>query len=97
MILVFKKDIEGNIKLLIKKNGIEEDYSYLKMLKYIIDGDLIENYECETDITEKEKESIKSMIAQINDSINKSPEEEPPYINDDNIQEQDVTEDKIPF
>jgi hypothetical protein len=69
MKLIFRKDKEQNIEILIRNEVAEDKFSYVEMIKSLIKKNQFEESEFETGITEFEKESINKMLANINKSI----------------------------
>jgi hypothetical protein len=69
MKLVFKKDEESQIKVSQKVDGAELDYSYIDMIKSLIETRVMERPEISDDFTEAEIKSINSMISFINKEI----------------------------
>lgn len=69
MKLIFKKDADGNIKILIGDGLTEEEFSYIKMVKSLIESNVFEESEFIGEISEKEKEVVSQMLTQINNAI----------------------------
>ena len=69
MKLVFKKDDEHQINVLHEVDGKQKDFSYVDMIKALIDSRKLEEPEISDGFTEAEIKSIKSMVTLINDEI----------------------------
>lgn len=69
MKLVFKKDEDSHISVFQKVDGAESDYSYVDMIKSLIETRVIEKPEISDGFTEAEIKSINSMITLINKEI----------------------------
>ncbi|MDD5052586.1 MAG: hypothetical protein PHO27_07645 [Sulfuricurvum sp.] len=68
MKLVFSKE-ENEIKVKLHENGTEVDFNYIEWIKFIHEGnELEETIYCE-EITPEEREKVNVMISKINDAI----------------------------
>lgn len=77
MKLVFKKDEESQIKVSQKIEGAERDYSYVDMIKSLIETRVMEQPEISGGFTEAEIKSINSMVTFINKEISVTEQPEP--------------------
>ncbi|MFZ2205534.1 MAG: hypothetical protein WA057_03490 [Candidatus Magasanikiibacteriota bacterium] len=69
MKLIFRKDKEQNIEILIRNGVAEDKFSYVEMIKSLLKKNKFEECEFEEGITDFEKESINKMLTSINKSI----------------------------
>jgi len=69
MKLIFKKDSDETIKILIRDGLAEQEFSYIKMVKSLIESNSFEDSEFIGEISEKEKEVVSQMLLQINSAI----------------------------
>jgi hypothetical protein len=70
-----KSNNNQDIDISIVKDGKEEPFSYIQMIKYLINGDCIDNQvNCEC-FTKEEKDSVSAMIIKLNEIVNKNPDE----------------------
>lgn len=69
MKLAFKKDEENQIKVFSIANGTEQAFSYVEMIKALIESKVMEEPEVSGNFTDAEIKSIKSMAAFINKEI----------------------------
>jgi len=77
MKLVFKKDEESQIKVSQKIEGAERDYSYVDMIKSLIETRVMEQPEISDGFAEAEIKSINSMVSFINKEISVTEQPEP--------------------
>lgn len=76
MKLIFKKNEESEITVMQKTNGSEVEFDYVNMIKKLINDKNLEEPEIDGDFSESEKESIMSMVADINSEVTKFYSEE---------------------
>ncbi len=69
MKLVFKKDEDSRISVFQKVDDQEKDFSYVDMIKMLIDTKNMEEPEVSADFSEAEIKSINSMVKYINAEI----------------------------
>lgn len=69
MKLIFRKDENQEIAVLIRDQIAEEPFSYITMIKSLLAKNEFEESEFGKGITEQEKESINKMLAKINGAI----------------------------
>lgn len=69
MKLVFKKGDDSQISVLQQVDGAERDYSYVDMIKSLIETKVMEQPEISDGFTEAEIKSINSMVTFINKEI----------------------------
>ena len=69
MKLVFKKDEEAQISVFQVVDGDEEEFSYVDMIKSLIESKKLDDPEISEGFSEAEEKSIKSMVSYINDEI----------------------------
>ena len=74
MKLVFRKDEKSEISVFRKVDGEEKDFSYVEMIKVLIDVGELEDPEIVGEFTEAEKNSISSMVSFINNQLQSSEE-----------------------
>ncbi len=74
---MFKKDDEHQINVYHEVGGTQQDFSYVDMIKALIDTRKLEEPEISGGFTEAEIKSIKSMVTLINKTIStiQEPEE----------------------
>ena len=75
MKLKFKKDKESHISVVQEIDGVEQDFSYVDMIKALIELKKIEEPEISGDFTEAEVASIKRMVELINKEIEEKKED----------------------
>ena len=73
MKLIFSKDDENEINVKIQKGTIEEDFSYIEMLKQLLNSNPINevNY---GNLSDLEKEKLENMIKEIGKVFEKEDE-----------------------
>lgn len=68
MKLVFFKEGE-DIKLKLNNNGMDEEFSYVKLIEFLHIGNELEETEYYDDISVEEKSKIDEMIVKINEKV----------------------------
>ena len=76
MKLVFKKDKDSQINVTQKVEDVELDYSYVDMIKSLIDTRVMEQPEISDGFTEEEIKSVNSMVTLINKEISTTKDEQ---------------------
>lgn len=66
MKIVFRKNEKHEISVVSKDGDGESEFSYISMIKKLIDNKQLEDPEFDGDFSESEKENVRSMISQIN-------------------------------
>jgi len=74
MKLIFK-NIEGEMEVLIRTGTAEDEFSYIEMVKSLINNNKFEDTEFDVSITEKEKESINELLSKINITVDENSKE----------------------
>lgn len=74
MKLIFKKS-EGEMGVLIRTGTAEDEFSYIEMIKSLIDNNKFEDTEFDVSITDKEKESINELLSKINTTVDENSKE----------------------
>ena len=74
MKLVFKKDEDSQISVFQVVSGNEQDFSYVDMIKALIESKEMEEPEISESFTDDETKSIKSMVTFINKEISTTEE-----------------------
>jgi len=92
MKLIFKKDEVSQISVVQDIDGTEQDFSYVDMIKALIESKKMEEPEISEGFTEAETTSIKRMVELINKEIEEKEEDTP---TEDTTEES--TESDIPF
>ncbi len=96
MKLIFKKDKDEenqiNINVFQIIDGQEQEFSYVDMIKALIESRKMEDPEISGDFTEAEVTSIKRMVEFINEKVEEKEEDTP---TEDTMEES--TESNIPF
>lgn len=69
MEIVFKKNDNSEISVFSKVDDHEQDFSYVEMIKALIESKIMEKPEILGEFTEAEKKSINSMVTCINKEI----------------------------
>jgi len=92
MKLIFKKDEKNQISVVQDVDGTEQDFSYVDMIKALIESKKMEEPEISEGFTEAETTSIKRMVELINKEIEEKEEDTP---TEDTTEES--TESDIPF
>ena len=69
--MIFSRDEEKNLSLKLVRGTITEDFSYVNMIKELIDGKSFEDPVYPDNITEEEKARISIMLDKINDAVSK--------------------------
>jgi hypothetical protein len=77
MKLIFKKDEESQISVVQDIDGTEQDFSYVDMIKALIESKKMEEPEISEGFTEAETTSIKRMVEFINKEIEEKKEDAP--------------------
>ncbi len=77
MKLVFKKDDDAQISVFQNVDNQEKDFSYVEMIKTLIGVKSMEKPEILGDFTEAEKNSINSMVKNINEVLSDSEQPDP--------------------
>ena len=78
MKLIFKKDEESQISVVQDINGQKQEFSYVDMIKALIESKEMEEPEISEGFTEAETTSIKRMVEFINQEIEEKKEEDAP-------------------
>lgn len=68
MKLVFFKEDE-EIKLKLNNNGMDEEFSYIKLIEFLHVGNELEETEYYDEISDEEKSKIDEMIIKINEKV----------------------------
>ena len=92
MKLIFKKDEDSHISVVQDIDDTEQDFSYVDMIKALIESKKMEEPEISEGFTEAETTSIKRMVEFINKEIE---EKEEDATTEDTMEES--TESDIPF
>lgn len=71
MKLIFRKN-EGEMEVLIRTGTAEDEFSYVEMIKSLIENNKFEDTEFDISITNKEKESINELLSKINLIVEKN-------------------------
>lgn len=74
MKLIFRKK-EGEMVVLIRTGIAEDEFSYVEMIKSLINNNKFEDTEFDASITEKEKESINELLSKINLTVDENSKE----------------------
>lgn len=69
MKLAFKKDEENQIKVFRIVDGTENNFSYVEMIKSLIESKVMEEPEVSGNFTDAERKSIKDMTTFINKEV----------------------------
>ncbi len=69
MKLIFKKDEESKISVFQDVNGQEKEFSYVDMIKELIDSKGLDDPDISEMFSEAEIKSIKSMVSFINNEV----------------------------
>ncbi len=77
MKLIFKKDEESQISVVQDVDGTEQDFSYVDMIKALIESKKMEEPEISEGFTKAETTSIKRMVEFINKEIEEKEEDAP--------------------
>lgn len=65
MKLIFRKT-DGEMEVLIRNGTAEDKFTYINMIKSLIEKNKFEDTEFDSSISDKEKESINDMLKKIN-------------------------------
>lgn len=76
MQLSFKKDKKGEPSVFIKKGSKEEPFSYVEMVKSLVDNNKFKKSVYDKNITKDEKAHIEKMIIEINEVVESNVAEE---------------------
>jgi len=79
MKLVFKKDEEHQINVFHEVDGKQQDFSYVDMIKSLIESRELEKPDISDGFTDPEINSIKRMVSLINEEISTTEEADKPY------------------
>ena len=74
MKLIFKKDNGSQISVVQDINGVEQKFSYVDMIKALIESKKMEEPEISGDFADAEVTSIKRMVEFINKEISSTDE-----------------------
>ncbi len=74
MKLIFRKK-EGEMEVLIRTGTAEDAFSYIEMIKSLIDNNKFEDTEFDISISDKEKESITELLSKINLTVEENSKE----------------------
>ncbi len=77
MKLIFKKDDKSQISVVQYIDGKEQKFSYVDMIKALIESKKMEEPEISGDFTGAETESIKRMVKFINEQVEEKEEDAP--------------------
>jgi len=77
MKLLFKKDEDFQISVFHIVNGFEQEFSYVNMIKALIESKKMEEPEISDGFTDAEMKSINSMVTFINEEITTTEESDP--------------------
>ena len=77
MKLVFKKDEDSQISVVQDIDGKEQEFSYVDMIKALIESKKMEEPEISEGFTEAETTSIQRMVEYINKEIEEKEEDVP--------------------
>ena len=69
MKLAFKKDEENQIKVFRIVDGTEKDFSYVEMIKSLIESKIMEDPMVSGNFTDAERKSIQDMTSFINREV----------------------------
>lgn len=69
MKLVFRKDEDHQIRVFQAANDEQKEFSYVEMIKELVDSNELEEPDISSDFTEAEIKSIRSMVSHINKEI----------------------------
>lgn len=69
MKLLFKKDKDQQISVFQEVDGIQQDFSYIEMIKALIESKELKEPDISDGFSDAEIKSIKSMITYINKEI----------------------------
>ena len=75
MKILFKKDDDSNISVMQKVGKGEVEFSYVEMIKHLINTKELKSPIVEGDFSDAEKESINSMAKHINEELQALDEE----------------------
>ena len=67
--LYFSKDDQDEITVKMSTSTVQEEFSYVEMIKNLLDNNAFDETEFSGDFTDDEKSRIESMLNSINDSI----------------------------
>lgn len=68
MRLIFRKN-NSEMEVLIRTGTAEDEFSYVEMIKSLINNNKFEDTEFDDSISDKEKESINELLAKINIAV----------------------------
>ena len=76
MKLYFSKDDQDEIVVKMSTSTIQEDFSYIEMIKNLLENNEFDDTEFTDDFTDDEKTRIETMLSSINASITTDNEDE---------------------
>lgn len=76
MKLYFSKDDQDEIVVKMSTSTIQEDFSYVEMIKNLLENNEFDDTEFTDDFTDDEKTRIETMLSSINASITTDNEDE---------------------
>lgn len=71
MRLIFRKN-NSEMEVLIRTGTAEDEFSYVEMIKSLINNNKFEDTEFDDSISDKEKESINELLAKINIAVDEN-------------------------
>lgn len=66
--LIFKSE-ENEIKVLFRNETTEDPFSYVELIKHLLQGKELSETEFDDNITDEEKKSVNSMVDKINREV----------------------------
>ena len=69
MKVIFKKNDKSEISVTLIDGGQEREFSYVDLVKHLIQANKLDEPEIKGDFTDKEIESINTMVKTINDDL----------------------------
>ena len=68
MKLVFEKDESGTVSTKLKTGSVALEFSYVKMIENLLNGDILEDSEFIGDIDQADIQKIEALIAEIKEA-----------------------------
>ncbi len=69
MKLIFTKGDDHQVTVIQDKDGQQDEFSYIDMIRELLDKGALDPPELNGDFTDPEKESIKRMVGLINETV----------------------------
>lgn len=69
MKLIFSKNENESLEVELAKGTVTEEFSYVKLIKGLLENDKLDDTQFDESITDEEIEVIEKMVSRINDKV----------------------------